>query len=470
MAIQPKGAGGYANPNLYNQAKNKSDAEARYDAQLAFQQKQQEWLVEDRAKQEQMEDANLYTQKWQNKVHSIYEQAKQIGDSGNLDFVGYAQDPFDDVAMQRLLSEYQAGAGKYGDVFTARQALQQYKEKLKADKRAKLGEAWGKEYLVGERNKGWFEDVDKNISERWRKQAEELGISSSEFDEMMSDIALKDPTNPISQEGTGYNYSKANLGARGIDASSALPGGALTPIGLGIAGLGALGVDTFQSGPRSSKAYMEELQRLKAKKNKQISLFNEKYGFRPDNIPAEIDDFKEFKKKALENLDPKLKVKPKDKVLKEAWENYNKNIVNAKASTGGSTRAKKEMMEYIKKNKARFSPGFLKQVGIDAAAMYGTDAVRAITEELTGSEKAGDVGAALTQTAVTGGFLAYMKKTFPRRMAKFVAKTGMRHGAAAATGVGAMPWIQGLMLFADAGFAITEVYDLLKEYNKLVKK
>jgi hypothetical protein len=64
------------------------------------------------------------------------------------------------------------------------------------------------------------------------------------------------------------------------------------------------------------------------------------------------------------------------------------------------------------------------------------------------------------------GFMQFLAKKLPATLAKQATKAAARHTASAATGIGANPYWQGAMLFADIGLAGYSIVDLINEYNR----
>jgi hypothetical protein len=72
-------------------------------------------------------------------------------------------------------------------------------------------------------------------------------------------------------------------------------------------------------------------------------------------------------------------------------------------------------------------------------------------------------------SATSSGFWNFLKKKFPAFAAKQSAKALGRHAAVGATGIGAHPAVQALMLVGDVGLSVYAVTDLWDEYKKTSK-
>ena len=64
------------------------------------------------------------------------------------------------------------------------------------------------------------------------------------------------------------------------------------------------------------------------------------------------------------------------------------------------------------------------------------------------------------------GFMQFLAKKLPATLAKQATKAAARHTASAATGVGANPYWQGVMLLGDVALAGYSIADLIQEYYK----
>ena len=64
------------------------------------------------------------------------------------------------------------------------------------------------------------------------------------------------------------------------------------------------------------------------------------------------------------------------------------------------------------------------------------------------------------------GFFQFLAKKLPATLAKQATKAAARHTASAATGVGANPYVQGVMLLGDVAMAGWSIADLIQEYYK----
>ena len=73
------------------------------------------------------------------------------------------------------------------------------------------------------------------------------------------------------------------------------------------------------------------------------------------------------------------------------------------------------------------------------------------------------------KNVVANGFWEFMKKKMPGAAAKQLTKAGIRHGAAASTGIGAHPAVQLAMLVGDVGLSAYAIKDLWDEYQKTTK-
>jgi hypothetical protein len=64
------------------------------------------------------------------------------------------------------------------------------------------------------------------------------------------------------------------------------------------------------------------------------------------------------------------------------------------------------------------------------------------------------------------GFFQFLAKKLPDRLKKQALKAAVRHTASAATGIGANPYWQGVMLLGDVALAGWSIADLIQEYSR----